>query len=135
MPDTNRLLLASGFTEMALGAAAGWPYALAVAEPERARRWGIRSPARLRQWHLDLVMLGSLSALAGVALPDLSRRVAYPLALGAWTNANAFGVLAVRPGARDHHAYRIGVAASFAVTSWGFAGLAVVATRRLRQAR
>ena len=132
MPDPNRLLLASGFAEIALGAATGWPYALAIADPDRAKRLGIRSTGRLRQWHLDLVSLGSLTALAATALPDLPRKVAYPLALGAWTNANAFGVLTIRPEARDHPAYRACVGASFVVTSWGFAGLASIAARRLR---
>jgi hypothetical protein len=131
MPDTNRLLLASGFTEVALGAVTGWPYALAIADPDRARRAGIRSTARLRQWHLDLIALGGLSALAATAVPDLPRRVAYPLAIGAWTNANAFGVLVFRPGAKDHPLYRTAVGGSFTATTWGFVGLAAVAVRRL----
>lgn len=131
MPDTNKLLLASGFTEVGLGALTGWPYALAIADPDRARSFGIRSTARLRQWHLDLIALGGLTALAATALPDLPRRVAYPLALGAWTNANAFGVLVVRPDAKTHWLYRAGVGGSFVLTTWGFAGLAAVAGRRL----
>jgi hypothetical protein len=130
MPDTNKLL-ASGFAEVAPGAATGWPYALAVADPDRARRAGIRSTARMRQWHLDLIMLGGLTALAAAALPDLPRRVVYPLALGAWTNANASGVLVVRPELKDRPSYRVGVGASFAVTTWGFVGLAAVAGRRV----
>lgn len=131
MPNTNELLLASGFTEVALGALTGWPYALAIADPDRARSVGIRSTARMRQWHLDLIALGGLTALAATAVPDLPRRVAYPLAIGAWTNANAFGVLVVRPDVKDHPLYRAGVGGSFAVTTWGFAGLAAVAARRL----
>ena len=133
--DPNRVLLASGFVEVALGAATGWPYALAIADPERARAIGIRSTARMRQWHLDLIALGGLSALAATSLPDLPRGIAYPLAAGAWTNANAFGVLVVRPDLKDHPVYRAGVAASFVTTTWGFAGLALVATRGLRRKR
>ena len=131
MPDANKLLLASGFAEVALGAVTGWPYALAIADPDRARRAGIRSTARLRQWHLDLIALGGLSALAATAVPDLPRRVAYPLAIGAWTNANAFGVLVFRPDAKDHPLYRTAVGGSFTATTWGFVGLAAVAARRL----
>ena len=131
--DPNRVLLASGFVEVAVGAATGWPYALAIADAERARAIGIRSTARMRQWHLDLIALGGLSALAATSLPELPRRVAYPLAVGAWTNANAFGVLVFRPELKDHPVYRAGVGASFATTTWGFAGLALVAMRRLRR--
>ena len=129
---TNDLLLASGLAEVALGALTGWPYALAIADSDRAKSLGIRSTPRLRQWHLDLIALGSLTALASAAVPDLPRRVGLPLAVGAWTNANAFGVLVFRPEAKDAGWYRAGVAASFLTTRWGFCGLAAIAARRAR---
>jgi hypothetical protein len=123
-------LVVAGLTELALGALTGWPMALSVSRPEDLQKVGIRSGARLRQWHLDLIMLGSLTALAPKVVPDPPRAVAVPLAVGAWTNANAFGVLAFRPELKDHPAYRAGVAASFVATSWGFTGLAGVAWKR-----
>lgn len=49
-PEVDGLML-SGLTELALGALTGWPYALAVADSELVKRLGIRSTARLRQWH------------------------------------------------------------------------------------
>ena len=120
----NEAMVVAGLAEIALGAATGWPFALAIADPDRARRLGLRSVARLRQWHLDLVALGGLTVLAATAVPDLPRRIAVPLTLGAWTNANAFGVLAFRPDAQGHPAYRGAVAGSFALTTWGFTALA-----------
>jgi hypothetical protein len=128
-------VVVAGLAELALGALTGWPYALAIADPERARKVGIRSTARLRQWHLDLIALGGLTALAPTAVPDLPRRAAIPLAVGAWTNANAFGVLVFRPELKDHPAYRAGVAGSFAATSWGFTSLALEAGKRWWKAR
>jgi len=128
-------LAVSGLTEVALGAQTGWLIALAVSEPDTLRRLGIRSAARRRRWHLDLIMLGGPTALASVVVPDPPRKVAVPLAVGAWTNANAFGVLAFRPELKDHPAYRAGVIGSFIATSWGFTGLAAVAWRRWRTAR
>lgn len=125
--------MVSGIAEIALGAAAGWPYALAIADPERARALGIRSTARLRQWHLDLISLGSLTVLAATALPGLPRRVAIPLGIGAWTNANAFGVLVVRPDWKDAPAYRAAVTGSFALVTTGVAGLLAEAARRRRR--
>lgn len=125
-------MVVAGLTELALGALIGWPMSLAVSRPDDLRRLGIRSGARLRQWHLDLIMLGSLTALAPAVVPDPPRKVAVPLAVGAWTNANAFGVLAFRPDLKDHPAYKAGVVGSFIATSWGFAGLAAVSWRRWR---
>lgn len=75
---TNQLLLASGLTEVALGALTGWPYAMAIADADRAQALGIRSTARLRQWHLDLIALGGLTALASATVDDLPRGVAFP---------------------------------------------------------
>ncbi len=99
-------LVVSGLTELALGALTGWPMAIAVNRPDDLPKIGIRSRARLRQWHLDLIMLGSLTAAASRLVPDPPRKVAVPLAVGAWVNANAFGVLAFRPELIDHPAYK-----------------------------
>jgi hypothetical protein len=123
-------LVVAGLTELALGALTGWPMAIAVSRPEDLPRIGIRSRARLRQWHLDLIMLGSLTAAASRFVPNPPRTVAVPLAVGAWVNANAFGVLAFRPELVDHPVYKTVVGASFASASWGFTGLAAVAWRR-----
>ncbi len=128
-------VVVAGLGELALGALTGWPMALAVSRPDDLRRLGIRSPARLRQWHLDLIMLGSLTAAAPTWVPDPPRKVTVPLVAGAWVNANAFGVLAFRPELKDHPVYRGAVAASFVAASWGFTGLAAVACRRWRNGR
>lgn len=127
---TNETLLASGLAEVALGALSGWPFSLAVSDPDRARALGIRSTHRLRQWHLDLVALGSLQALAATAVPGLPRKVAWPLMVASWTNANAFAPLIVRPELKDHPAYKAAVVASFVTASWSFTGLAAIAGRR-----
>lgn len=123
-------LVVSGLTELALGALTGWPMAVAVSRPQYLPKLGIRSGARLRQWHLDLIMLGSLTAAASRFVPDPPRKVAVPLAVGAWVNANAFGVSAFRPELKEHPIYKSGVAASFISASWGFTGLAAIAWKR-----
>lgn len=128
-------LVVSGLTELALGALTGWPMAVAVSRPQDLSKLGIRSGARLRQWHLDLIMLGSLTAAASRLVPDPPRKVAIPLATGAWVNANAFGVLAFRPELKEHPVYKTGVLASFVSTSWGFTGLAAVAWKRWLKTR
>ncbi len=128
-------LMVCGLVELALGSLTGWPYAIAISDPERARAIGIRSTPRLRQWHLDLIMLGGLTVLAAGSIPDPPRRVAWPLGTGAWTNAMAFGVLVVRPELKDHPAYRAAVIGSFLATSTGFVGLAAEGIKRWRAGR
>ncbi len=130
--STNETLILSGLTELATGALSGWPYALAISDADKVRKLGIRSIPRLRQWHLDLIALGSLSVLIGTAVPDLPRRIAWPLTIGAWTNANAFGVLAIRPDLKDHPIYKTAVVGSFATVTWGCSALAILAARRRR---
>ncbi|HWG09305.1 MAG TPA: hypothetical protein VN672_09885 [Solirubrobacteraceae bacterium] len=127
-------LVVSGLAELALGALTGWPYALAIADPARAQALGIRSTARMRQWHLDLIALGGLTVLAGTALPDMPARVRWPLGVGAWTNAMSFGVLVAAPDAKDKPLYRAGVLASFVATSTGFVGAAGEGFKRRRGA-
>jgi hypothetical protein len=128
-------LVVSGLAELALGALTGWPYAVAIADPQRAKALGIRSTARMRQWHLDLIALGGLTVLAGTAMPDMPARVKWPLGVGAWTNAMSFGVLVAAPEAKDHPAYRVGVIGSFIATSTGFVGMAGEGSRRWRAGR
>jgi hypothetical protein len=128
-------LVLSGLAELALGALTGWPYAVAIADPVRAKELGIRSTARMRQWHLDLIALGGLTVLAGTALPGMPARVKWPLGVGAWTNAMSFGVLVVAPDVKDHPVYRAGVIGSFIATSSGFVGMAGEGFARWRAGR
>ena len=132
---TNETLIVSGLVELAAGALAGWPYTLAISDPQRASRFGIKSASRMRQWHLDLDALGGLATLVGTAVPDLPRHVAWPLAMGCWTNANAFGLLVFRPAAERHPAYRAAVVGSFTAVTWGFTSLAARALARNRRLR
>jgi len=100
-------LVVAGLTELALGALTGWPMAIAVSRPQDLEKLGIRSGARLRQWHLDLIMLGGLTAAAPRFVPDVPRKVGAPLAV-----------------------VEAGVAGSFISASWGSVGLAAVAWKR-----
>jgi hypothetical protein len=123
-------LVVSGLMEVAAGALAGWPYTLVRQDPEAARRVGIKSGARIRQWHLDLAMLGGLTVAVGTAVPDAPKWASIPLAVGAWTNAMAFLPLAFAPEVDKHPVYRALAGASFVATSAGFVGMAVAGARR-----
>jgi hypothetical protein len=74
-------------------------------------------------------------AAAPRLVPSPPRKAGVPLAVGAWVNATAFGVLAFRPDLKDHPVYRASVETLFVAASWGFAGLAAVAWKRWLEER
>lgn len=132
-PSRPSLLLVSGVTELAAGALSGWVYTLAHTQPEQARKLGIVSANRVRQWHLDLAMLGTATVALAVAVPGAPRPVAAALGVGAWTNAMAFLPLAFKPDLDRHPAFRAAVFASFVSTSVGFSGMAATVLARRRR--
>jgi hypothetical protein len=128
-------LVVSGLAEVALGALAGWPYTLVRQDPETARRLlGIKSAARVKQWHLDMAILGGLTVAIGTAVPDAPKWASVPLGVGAWTNAMSFLPLVFDPEADQSPVYRTTVGASFIATSVGFVGMAAEGFRRRRRA-
>lgn len=131
-PMRPSLLLASGLTELAAGALTGWVYTFARTQPEQARAAGIKSTARIRQWHLDLAMLGTATVACATAVPDAPRPVSAALGVGAWTNAMLFLPMAFKPGVEETTAFRTAAAASFVATSAGFTGMAATAWARRR---
>ena len=62
-------LVVSGLTQIAVGALTGFPYAIATYKPELLGRLRVRAPGRVRQLHLDLIMMGGLVTATGMALP------------------------------------------------------------------
>ncbi|KAB2808496.1 hypothetical protein F9L07_23650 [Pimelobacter simplex] len=135
MSTTPSPLTTSGAVEIAASALSGWVYTLAIADKDRARRLGIVSTPRVRQWHLDLAALGTATVALGAALPDAPPALQRTLAAGSWTNAMLFLPLAFRPALADDRRYRVAVAGSFVTTSVGFVGFAATALRRRRAAR
>ncbi|MDH6281789.1 hypothetical protein [Prescottella agglutinans] len=125
-------LVVSGLTELAAGALSGWVFAAVRRRPEAMRALGVRAPQRIRQWHLDLAMLGGFTAICGTAVPAAPRVTTAALAIGAWSNAFAFLPLAFKPDLENRPAYLGLVVGSFVTTSIGFCGIARTAHRRYR---
>ena len=128
-------LVTSGVVELAAGALSGWLYAAVRYDHDGARKLRIKSPARIRQWHLDLIALGTGTVALGLAVPGAPKVVQRALATGAWTNAMMFLPLAYRPELLQNPAYRKLGLASFISTSVGFTGMAISAVRRRRADR
>ena len=99
---------------------------------DEALRLGIKSAARVRQWHLDLAMLGTATIACGLAVEEPPRVAAIALRIGSWTNAMAFLPLAFKPELEHHPAFGACAVASFLATSIGFSGMARAGVRRRR---
>jgi hypothetical protein len=130
-PAPSRLV-ASGLAELAAGALSGWVYTVARTQPELAGKLGIKSATRVRQWHLDLAMLGTATIASGLAVPDPPRLASTALGIGAWTNAMAFLPLAFKPDIDKHPIYVAFTVGSFVATTVGFCGMAHAGRRRRR---
>lgn len=129
-------LVVSGLIELAVGVLSGWVYAATMEQPATMRRLGVRAPNRIRQWHLELMMAGAFNVVCGLAVPDAGRGTAMALAIGSWTNPNAFLPLAFNPRLdKSRPAYAVPVIGGLVATSIGYVGIAVTAARSRRNAR
>lgn len=131
--SSGALLVRSGLVELAMASVTGWVMTVATTQPNVLRRIGVRDLQRIRQWHLDLAMLGTAAVAAGLGAPKQSRVSAVVLAIGTWTNAFSFLPLAFKPDLLKHPAYRTAAGISFALTTIGFVAAAGAATRTTRK--
>lgn len=118
-------LVQVGAVELALGALSGWAVAAAVERPRWLERIGVRAAPRLRQAHLDWILMGLILIGVGLAAPELPLGLGLPLAFGAWVNATLFVPLAFAPSAAQHRVYRAVTFVSFTAMSFGATAVAV----------
>jgi hydroxylaminobenzene mutase len=114
----------AGAVELALGAVSGWIVWIAL-DTDWLKRFGVRSPRRLLQAHIDLIMMGTILIAAGLAAPDLPKPWSYFLAIGAWTNALLFVPAAWYDKKPADAKAILAQAASFTLVSAGTVALAV----------
>lgn len=86
-----------GLVELALGGLLGWAMVLRMEKPELLKRIGVVAPQRIRQVHLDYVMMGLILIGVGLAVPDLPTAVAAALVFGTLVNPFLFVPLAFEP--------------------------------------
>jgi uncharacterized membrane protein YphA (DoxX/SURF4 family) len=79
-----------GLIELALGGLLGWAMVIRDEKPEWLRRIGIVAPQRVRQVHLDYVMMGLILIGVGLAVPDLPTAIAVALVFGTLVNPFLF---------------------------------------------
>ena len=94
--------------------------------PDFLRRIGIVAPQRIRQVHLDYVMMGLILIAVGLAVPDLPDAVAAALVFGTFVNPFLFVPLAFDPDTEKRLWYRVIAVISFIGVSGGLVAAAIV---------
>jgi uncharacterized membrane protein YphA (DoxX/SURF4 family) len=115
-----------GLVELALGGLLGWGMVVRQERPEWLRRIGVVAPQRIRQVHLDYVMMGLILIGVGLAVPDLPRWIAAALVFGTAVNPFLFVPLAFDPEAEKRGWYRVLAAVSFVAVSGSLVVAAIV---------
>ena len=115
-----------GLIELALGGLLGWAMVVRQARPEWLRRIGIVAPQRIRQVHLDYVMMGLILIGVGLAVPDLPTWIAAWLVFGTAVNPFLFVPLAFDPDVEKRLWYRSLAVVSFVGVSGGLVAAAIV---------
>jgi hydroxylaminobenzene mutase len=115
-----------GLIELALGGLLGWAMVIREDKPEWLKRIGIVAPHRIRQVHLDYVMMGLILIGVGLAVPDLPTAIAAALVFGTLVNPFLFVPLAFDPEAEKRLWYRTLATISFIGVSGGLVAAAVV---------
>lgn len=115
-----------GLVELALGALLGWAMVVRQERPEWLRRIGVVAPQRIRQVHLDYVMMGLILIGVGLAVPDLPTVVAIALVFGTLVNPFLFVPLAFDPDVEKRTWYRALAVVSFVGVSGGLVIAAII---------
>lgn len=115
-----------GLVELALGGLLGWAMVVRGERPEWLRRIGVVAPQRIRQVHLDYVIMGLILIGIGLAVPDLPTVVAIALVFGTLVNPFLFVPLAFDPDVEKRLWYRSLAVVSFLGVSGGLVVAAVV---------
>ena len=115
-----------GLVELALGGLLGWAMVVRQESPELLRRIGVVAPQRIRQIHLDYVMMGLILIGVGLAVPDLPTAIAAALVFGTAVNPFLFLPLAFEPEVEGRLWYRALAVVSFVCVSGGLLAAAIV---------
>jgi hypothetical protein len=115
-----------GLVELAIAGLLGWAMVVREERPQWLRRIGVVAPQRIRQVHLDYVMMGLILIGVGLAVPDLPTAVAIALVFGTFVNPFLFVPLAFDPDAEKRLWYRALATVSFIGVSGGLVVAAFV---------
>lgn len=115
-----------GLVELAIGGLLGWAMVMREEKPEWLTRIGVVAPQRIRQVHLDYVMMGLISIAVGLAVPDLPTWIGVALVFGTFVNPLLFVPLAFDPDVDGRLWYRTLSVVSFVAMSGSLVAAAIV---------
>jgi uncharacterized membrane protein len=115
-----------GLIELALGGLLGWAMVIRAEKSEWLTRIGIVAPQRIRQVHLDYVMMGLILIGVGLAVPSLPIAIAAALVFGTAVTPFLFVPLAFDPDVEKRLWYRLLAVVSFIGVSGGLIAAAIV---------
>jgi len=124
------LLVKLGICELAVAALSGWAMVAVVERPELLKRAGLRHLGRIRQAHLDLIFMGVIVTVVGLAVHPVPVWVGVLLVFGAFLQPLMFVPLAVRPELGQKLAFRGFGGLLFGASSVAWVALAVIACGR-----
>lgn len=125
------LLAKLGICELTVAALSGWAMVATVERPEALRRIGLRHLGRIRQAHLDLLLMGTILTAVGIAVGSMPVWVGVLLVLGAFVQPLMFLPLAVDAElVKSSVVYRVVNTTVLIGFSVGWVGLALVVVSR-----
>ncbi len=119
-----------GICELAVAALSGWAMVAIVEWPEALKRAGFRHLGRIRQAHLDLLFMGTIVTVVGLAVNPVPTWVAALLVFGAFLQPLMFLPLGVRPELAQTLAYRGFTGLLFSASSVAWVSLALISLSR-----
>jgi len=117
-----------GLWSLALGALSGWLVAASIDQPDVLTRLRVKHPGRIRQTHLDWIMMGLILLAVDLAVDDIPGWITALIAFGTVVNPLLFVPLAFDATASDRLPYRAVTLVSFTALSAGLTALAIHAT-------
>jgi hypothetical protein len=121
-----RWVVEIGLVELAIGGLLGWAMVMREEKPQWLTRIGVVAPHRIRQVHLDYVMMGLILIAVGLAVPDLPTAIAVALVFGTVVNPFLFVPPAFAPEVEKQLWYRAISVVSFVAMSGALVAAAIV---------
>lgn len=100
------VLLATALISISLGALSGFAVLAAVDYPAMLRAFGVVSPMRLRQAHLDWIIMGTVMAVTALAVPQIPDWAAALVIFGGVVNPLTFVPMAFSSTVDSTKAFR-----------------------------
>lgn len=119
-------LLATALLSIALGALSGFAVLASVDYPTKLRALGVVNPMRVRQAHLDWIIMGTVMAVTAIANPQLPDWVAALVMFGGVVNPLTFVPMAFSITVETTKAFQWVSFVSFVSLSMGLIAAAVI---------